>query len=87
MKHPCFRVKAYKGVERQISRLPKAIQVKLFEFVELLETNPKPKRKGFRHLGENQYRCWLGLHHRVEWMVDEEAFTVIITNVGSRERM
>ncbi|MCH7768345.1 MAG: hypothetical protein IH828_05355 [Nitrospinae bacterium] len=51
-------------------------------------TNPRTRTKGFKHLpGTNEYRCWVGLHHRVEWMVDDEARAVTIVAVGSREGM
>ncbi len=82
-----YEVRAHKGVERRVANLPKDVKEKLFELVDLLEANPRPRRKGFSQLGKNHYRCWLGLHHRVEWIVDDENAVVVITDVGPRERM
>jgi mRNA-degrading endonuclease RelE of RelBE toxin-antitoxin system len=79
-----FRKKAHKRYQK----LPKAIRLKLDKIVERWVTNPRTKTKGFKPLpGKNEYRCWVGLHHRVEWMVDDDERTVTIVDVGSREGM
>ncbi|MCH6568215.1 MAG: hypothetical protein IH801_07650 [Nitrospinae bacterium] len=79
-----FTRKAHKRYQK----LPKAVQLKLDRIAERWVTNPRTRTKGFKHLpGTNEYRCWVGLHHRVEWMVDDEARAVTIVAVGSREGM
>lgn len=78
-----FMPKAYKDYQK----LPKAVQLKLDELTERWVTSPRASFKGRRHLRKNEYRCWVGLHHRVEWMVNDEERTVTVTAVGTRERM
>lgn len=66
-------------------RLPKRIVEKYYEFAEGLETDPRPPLRGLHPISEHWYRCHLTHDWRVEWMVDDEERTVVITHLGPRE--
>ncbi|MDA2915530.1 type II toxin-antitoxin system RelE/ParE family toxin [Nitrospinae bacterium AH_259_B05_G02_I21] len=82
-----YSVAFTKRADKQAGGLPQDVQTRLDKLVERLQTEPRPKMKGFRQLGKNEYRGRLGRRHRVEWMVDDEKRHVTIVAVGTKERM
>ncbi|MDV2504552.1 MAG: type II toxin-antitoxin system RelE/ParE family toxin [bacterium] len=83
-----YKIRFTKKAHRKHGRLPRVVQLKLDKITELWVENPRTSTKGFKPLpGKNEYRCWVGRSHRVEWMVDDDERTVTIVDIGSREGM
>jgi mRNA-degrading endonuclease RelE of RelBE toxin-antitoxin system len=80
-----YSVAFTKRADKQAGGLPQDVQVRLDKLVERLQTEPRPKMKGFRQLRKNEYRGRLGRRHRIEWMVDDEKRNVTIKHIGPRE--
>ncbi|MFQ4136030.1 type II toxin-antitoxin system RelE family toxin [Nodosilinea sp. PGN35] len=71
------------AAQRQLKKLPRAVQVDLIALIERLAQDPRPpgckKLKG----RQSQYRVRLG-DYRVIYSVEEEALIVRVIKVGHR---
>lgn len=82
-----YKVKVKKKVQKNLLRLPEAIQEKFAYLVKDLEAaGPvQPSWPNYSQLGSGDYHCHLTYHYVACWTCEEESITIEVYYVGSRE--
>lgn len=87
-KHPLYKVKILKKVEKSLKKMPLEQQKKLYLLIEDIKKNGAIQKgwKNFSSLGDDKYHCHLSLHWIACWTWKKGTFLVEVYYAGSREK-
>ena len=81
---PAYRVDVAQAAARQIRKLPRTVQTKIVQKIDLLERNPRPFGVEKLGGGESLYRVRVG-DYRIIYTIEDRILRVLVVKVADRK--